>query len=225
MRVLNWIILPLLIVEIEKRMSAHSVQYTMHIMVSGLRWNVLTTLLNWVLDTASHLTTIKQYIYLPQNVYSSNSWVTMWAILDTSDFQTTFQSSMTTCVDQWIGNFLCEDCVDGFAVSFTSMGHKCSNCTDTWYGIPLYLLIDIAPITVFYLTILIFQIHITSAPMTCFIFYCQMVQYMLVNDRFPPVERIVSPYENYSVQDPHLLLWLVECRLPSLHYTILCQYI
>ena len=25
--------------------------------------------------------------------------------------------------------FLCEDCVDGFAVSFTSMGHKCSNCT------------------------------------------------------------------------------------------------
>ena len=30
MRVLNWIILPLLIVEIEKRMSAHSVQYIYH---------------------------------------------------------------------------------------------------------------------------------------------------------------------------------------------------
>ena len=53
--------------------------------------------------------------------------------------------------------FLCEDCVDGFAVSFTSMEHKCSNCSDTWYGIPLYLLIGLAPITVFYLIILIFH--------------------------------------------------------------------
>jgi hypothetical protein len=75
--------------------------------------------------------------------------------------------------------FLCEDCVDGFAVSFTSMGHKCSNCTDAWYGIPLYLLIELAPITVFYLIILIFQVHITSAPMTGLIFYCTIVQYVL----------------------------------------------
>ena len=92
--------------------------------------------------------------------------------------------------------FLCEDCIDGFAVSFTSMGHKCSNCTDTWYGVPLYLLVELAPITVFYLIILIFQVHITSAPMTCFIFYCQSAQCLLVIDRFPPVERIIPQVEN-----------------------------
>ena len=92
---------------------------------------------------------------------------------------------------------LCEDCVDGFAVSFTSMGHKCSNCTDAWYGIPLYLLIELAPITVFYLIILIFQMHITSAPMTCFIFYCQLVQFVLVNDQSLPLERIF-PYYAYK---------------------------
>ena len=95
--------------------------------------------------------------------------------------------------------FLCEDCVDGFAVSFTSMGYKCSNCTDTWYGIPLYLLIDLAPITVFYLIILIFQIHITSAPITCLIFYCSNVQYLLVSDRSPPMEEIAPQLENYNV--------------------------
>ena len=92
--------------------------------------------------------------------------------------------------------FLCEDYMDEFAVSFTSMGHKCSNCTNAWYRIPLYLLIELAPITVFYPIILIFQLRITSAPMVCFIFYCQLVQYVLVNDRYPPVERFVPTYEN-----------------------------
>ena len=86
--------------------------------------------------------------------------------------------------------FLCEDCVDGFAVSFTSMGHKCSNCTDAWYSIPLYLLTELAPITVFYLIILIFRIHITSSPITCFILYCSAIQYLLVDDRYPPAERL-----------------------------------
>ena len=92
--------------------------------------------------------------------------------------------------------FLCKDCIDGFAVSFTSMGHKCSNCTDAWYGIPLYLLIELAPTTVFYLIILIFQIHITSSPMTSIILYCSIIQFLLVTDRYPPIERIVPQYEN-----------------------------
>ena len=32
--------------------------------------------------------------------------------------------------------------------------------------------------------------------MTCFIFGCGSIQYILVNDRFPPVERIVPLYES-----------------------------
>ena len=86
---------------------------------------------------------------------------------------------------------LCKDCIDGFAVSFTSMGRKCSNCTDARYGIPLYLLIELAPTTVFYLIILIFQIHMTSI-----ILYCSIIQFLLVTDRYLPIERIVLQYEN-----------------------------
>ena len=135
--------------------------------------------------------------------------------------------------------FLCEDCVDGFAVSFTSIGHKCSNCTDAWYGIPLYLLIELAPITVFYLIILIFQVHITSAPMTYFIFCCSCIQYILVNDRYPPVERIVPLYENnilfkinvffYSLWNLDLLRYVAPpfCvdRNFKLMYTVLLGYV
>ena len=135
--------------------------------------------------------------------------------------------------------FLCEDCVDGFTVSFTSMGHKCSNCTDVWYGIPLYLLIELAPITVFYLTILIFQIHITSSPMTCLILYCSTLQFLLVNDRYLPLERIVPQYENsvlfkinvffYSLWNLDLLRYVVPpfcvSRSFKLIHTILLGYV
>ena len=28
--------------------------------------------------------------------------------------------------------FLCEECIDGFSIAMTSLGHRCSNCTDVW---------------------------------------------------------------------------------------------
>ena len=45
---------------------------------------------------------------------------------------------------------MCSECIDGFAPSVTSSGYECSNCTDNWYGIPLYLFLEIFPITIFY---------------------------------------------------------------------------
>ena len=87
--------------------------------------------------------------------------------------------------------FLCEECIDGFSVSMTSLGHRCSNCTDAWYGIPLYLVTELVPVTAFYLLLLVFQIHLTSAPMTSFILYCQSVMFVIAIDRPPPLERVI----------------------------------
>ena len=67
---------------------------------------------------------------------------------------------------------LCTECIDGFGTSFTSLEHTCSNCTNS-YGIPLYVLAEIVPLTLFYLLILVFQINLTNSPMTCYIYYCQ----------------------------------------------------
>ena len=47
---------------------------------------------------------------------------------------------------------LCSECIDGFGTSFTSIEHSCSNCTNS-YGIPLYILAEIVPLTLFYLII------------------------------------------------------------------------
>ena len=72
---------------------------------------------------------------------------------------------------------VCSECVDGFGPAVMSVGShiRCSNCTNAWYGVPLYLFLEFFPITAFYIIILIFQINITSAPMTCYIMYSQLV--------------------------------------------------
>ena len=87
--------------------------------------------------------------------------------------------------------FLCEDCIDGYGPSASSIGYKCSKCTGVWYGVPLYLLLELVPVTFFYFIILIFPIPITYAPMTCFIMYSQLVMFEIVIDREPPINQLV----------------------------------
>ena len=72
---------------------------------------------------------------------------------------------------------VCSECMDGFGPAVTSVGFniQCSNCTNVWYGIPLFLFLEFVPVTIFYFIILVFQINFTSAPMTCFIMYSQLV--------------------------------------------------
>ena len=72
---------------------------------------------------------------------------------------------------------ICSECIDGFAPSVTSVGYKCSNCTGAWYGVPLYLLLEFVPITLFYLLVLVCQISVTSSPLTYCIMYSQLIVY------------------------------------------------
>ena len=74
---------------------------------------------------------------------------------------------------------VCSECIDGFGPSVTSIGYTCAECTNAWYRVPLFVLLQLGPITVFYLIVLIFQISITSPPMPCFIMYAQVVLYLV----------------------------------------------
>lgn len=69
---------------------------------------------------------------------------------------------------------ICSKCIDGFGPSVTSAAHTCSNCTDAWYGVPLYLCLEFVPITIFYFIVLFFRINVTTAPMVAFVFYSQI---------------------------------------------------
>ena len=69
---------------------------------------------------------------------------------------------------------MCGQCDDGFGLAIFSIGNPCTNCTGIWYGVPLYLIIEFVPITIFYFIIILFHVNITSAPMVAFILFSQM---------------------------------------------------
>ena len=73
---------------------------------------------------------------------------------------------------------VCSECIDGYAPAITSLGYQCSNCTDAWYGVPLFLVLEFIPITVFYLIIITFRFSITSAPMTSFVLFSQLAAHL-----------------------------------------------
>ena len=87
---------------------------------------------------------------------------------------------------------LCSECIGNFGLSATSFRYTCSNCTQfsLTYGIPLYVLIEVIPITVLYLIILIFRINLTSSPMTCFILYSHLVMNTIIINLSYPVDQI-----------------------------------
>ena len=70
---------------------------------------------------------------------------------------------------------VCSDCADGFGPSITTLKFHCSDCTNTWQGILLYLALELLPVTIFYAIILTFQPNIMSAPMVSFILYSNII--------------------------------------------------
>ena len=72
---------------------------------------------------------------------------------------------------------VCSECIDGFAPSVISPWYECANCTGAWYGIPLYLFLELLPITLFYLAVLVFRISVISPPLTTCVMYSQLLVY------------------------------------------------
>ena len=73
---------------------------------------------------------------------------------------------------------VCSECLEGFSPAITSFGFQCSNCTNAWYGVPLFLLLEFVPSTIFFLIVVTFGISVTSAPMTSFILYAQLAAHL-----------------------------------------------
>ena len=93
---------------------------------------------------------------------------------------------------------VCSECIDGFGPSATSFGYKCAHCSDSWSGVLLYVLIEFGPATLFYFIVLTFRISATSAPMTCFILYSQLIVYTVFKDPVT-VDNIVAQSQTKGV--------------------------
>ena len=74
--------------------------------------------------------------------------------------------------------YQCNECLEGFGVSLTSIGFQCSKCM--WYGVPLYLFLEFVPITIFYFVVLLFGLNVTTAPMSTYVMFCQLTFFSFV---------------------------------------------
>ena len=114
---------------------------------------------------------------------------------------------------------ICSECIDGFAPSVTSIGYQCANCTGAWYGVPLYLLLQFVPVTVFYLFVLYFQINMTCAPLTGFILFFQLVA--LTYEQHDPLRLIITHEYSFTQQYFGILASLCGiCNLDFFYYII-----
>ena len=140
-----------------------------------------------------HNVTESGYIKLPNNISELNDYM---------------------CGPMNRRGFLCEDCIDGFGPSVTSIGYKCSNCTDAWYGVPLYLFLEFVPITVFLIILLIFQIGIASPAVSSYVLSSQLITYQLVFRRIYPIDNIIYQSGNSTL----LRIVLAFYGIPTLDF-------
>ena len=99
------------------------------------------------------------------------------------------------------------ECADGFGPSVTSFGYKCVSCNGTWYGLPLFLVLYFALITMLYLLIIVFQISITSAPMPCFVIYAQTRATIIESDNKKKLPNNI--FSSLSCHDTHTSIWRI----------------
>ena len=71
---------------------------------------------------------------------------------------------------------VCSECADGFGPSVILIRFRCANCIIAWYGVPLFLVLEFAPVTMFYLIVLVFQIRVTAAPIPCLLVCAQLIK-------------------------------------------------
>ena len=116
--------------------------------------NMLSASLCPYFELIGHNTSVTNYIGLPDNISELNNY--MCGLMNRK-------------------GIVCSECIDGYGPSVTSVKFRCSDCSNAWYGVPLYLLLELVPVTVFYFIVLIFQVNITSAPMITFIYYSNSI--------------------------------------------------
>lgn len=106
-------------------------------------------------------------------------------------FQLYDVSSCENLTDTFCGPFnrigkLCTKCKPGYGPSPYAHSLKCLKCRDNYKGWLwlLYVLLELVPLTIFYLLLITFNVHATSPPFTSFILFCQLFTKLLRDNTY-----------------------------------------
>ena len=71
---------------------------------------------------------------------------------------------------------LCGRCIDGYGPTAHILDLRCANCSKLpeYYAIPLYLILELLPITLLFTCVTLFNFNITSGPLLGYIIFCQV---------------------------------------------------
>ena len=71
---------------------------------------------------------------------------------------------------------LCGRCIDGYGPTAHILDLRCANCSkiQEYYAIPLYLVLTLLPITLLFISIVIFKFNITTGPLLGYVIFCQV---------------------------------------------------
>ena len=87
----------------------------------------------------------------------------------------TFELNSFMCSGLNRTGLLCSQCQQGLGPAVLSYRKQCVKCLDKRYGWLLYITATLVPTTILCFLVLIFQFHVTSAGMNCFVFLCQFI--------------------------------------------------
>ena len=113
---------------------------------------------------------------------------------------------------------LCSKCKPGYGPTPYSWSLKCEKCRDEhvgWFWL-LYLVLELVPLTVFYLMVILLNIHVTSPPFTAFVFFCQLFTLLFKESAYFNVG--VIQYSN------EIFLYIVS-TLISIWNLDICRYV
>ena len=99
-----------------------------------------------------------------------------------------------TCAPLNRKGLLCSECYDGYGPAVYAFGNECVKCNrNTYTSWTLYLFVVLFPITVFYVIVIIFNVHATAPPLTAFVLYCQVFS-IIDRTKMPTPTKFTSKY-------------------------------
>ena len=112
---------------------------------------------------------------------------------------------------------LCGQCIDGYGPGIYTFNSKCVDCTQfsTLSAICLYLLVDIVPITLFFICVVTFRFNITAGPLLGYVLFCQILS---VTIGYHPIIREYSFSHLSPVLVSLLRVWLVTFQFWNINY-------
>ena len=108
---------------------------------------------------------------------------------------------------------LCGRCDDNMSVYYHSASYKCGNNTSCSYGIPIYIVSELLPVTIIFLVILFFNIRITSGAVYSFVFYIQILSRLNLT-AFKTI-RIEDRFTRYAVDVFQIVIGIFSFEIQS----------